>query len=356
MKNYSLFSLLISIAFLFNSCKKDLSENDLLARHGIANNSTYSWFPDTITGFGMNSDGKWAMVFNRKKCYFGRLENLMLVPEDSLVFNMLFLNDEYMDWNEFIYTENNRLIGNWRSSSLINITEDTAQLNFFVDSIRNLTFFNDSIWFSGGNLNMNFVYQYYETNSNLVLTSFRDSISDFSLIIKSFDIDQNNNFWFLSQYHNRLYHYLYGDTNRVLVPVYSDTKGYNSLDGFLNPWTRACIQVDESQQVWILFQSKICLYDSKLNSFNYSFHLPYYDPAQHSFYNLFWDKVNKRMWLIGDNNSISYFENNKFYTLPVQTLVGSSDLKEGYFKSMAVTKDGTCVFWGRHQLFVYKPN
>lgn len=356
MKNNSLFTFLLAFAIFANSCKKDINETDLLAQHGIANNSTYSWFPDTIIGFAMNSNGKWAMVFHQLEFYSGRLEGLRLVPEDSLKTNFLYQADKYLKWNEFIYTDNQRFIGNWTSSTLLEISGDTAYWTYLKDSIRNVTWFNDSIWFTGGTQNLNFVYQYTNPNSSEVLTGFKDSINDNSIVIKSFDVDQNDNFWFLSQYNNRIYHYSYGDTNRILAPIYSSTKGYNSLDGFLTPWNKACLQVDDNEKVWILFENKICVYDNIQKSFNYSFHSPYYETNQHAFSNLFWDKVNKRMWILGDNNSISYFENEKFYTLPVEALVGSSDLKEGYFKAMAVTSDGTCVFWGRHQVFVFKPN
>lgn len=354
MQNLRLYPVLVTILLVFQACKKDCPDTSLAAK-GIVNASTYDWVGDTNIGFAMNEKGEWAVVFPEVKVLMGGFDGLKLVPGVNLQANIPAPNQTLYAWNDYAFSKNRQLIGGFSMTGHLYATENNIALSFETAlGTHYFHFLNDTVWFireGGGQLSLAFK----KFGSYFSSKSFNSAVSAGYCNFHALTIDENKTFWMVDSLEKLLYRLPYGADPDILTPVNSPLYGYRSLQPLFTTPDRITLQVDDQQRLWIMSGGKICRFDIATETFTYDFQTPHYDPSQHSFSTLYWDKVNKRMWLLGDENSISYFKDDQFSSLAVSDMVGSTEFLNQRYHGMGVKPDGTCMFWGKNQAIVYKP-
>jgi len=354
MQNLRLYSALVALLLLFQACKKDCPDNSLAAK-GIVNASTYDWFADTTIGFAMSEKGEWAAVFPGVKVLMGGFDNRKLVPGLSLLADIPTYNKTLETWNDYAFNNNSQLIGGFNING--HLYSDGSQIRMAIETALHTDYFhfiNDTVWFIRSGTGQ-FSLAYKKFGSNVKWKSFLSDVSAGYCNFDALTIDANKTFWMVDSIEKKLYRLPYGADPNYLTPLNSPQYGYNSLQPLLTSPNRISLQVDDQQRLWIMSGGKICRFDIATETFTYDFQSPHYNPSQHSFTALHWDKVNKRMWLLGDKNSMSYFKDEQFASIAVSDMVGTTEFLDQNYQGMGVKPDGTCLFWGKNQVIVYKP-
>ena len=346
--------LFVWVLLFVVSCKKDPTDITPASR-GVYNSSTCEWFGDNNIGYAMNSNGSWAIIKPGIEVVMGHMKESTLIPDFFLKSAAYVTFDSLALWNDFALNDHQQLIGKINFSSQLYVKDQRIRFSFeSALNIQDFHFIHDTVWYirgGGGSMGLSFK----KVGENFQWRSFYSIVSDGFCRFDAFTKDEMNNFWLIDSVEKKLYFLPYGTDTLALSPVNSESFGFNSLEPILTSFGRIAMQVDDRQRLWIMSGGKIGLYDAATKKFIYNYHNSYYTAEDHQFTSLFWDKVNKRMWLLGDENSVSFFKDEQFFSQAVSDMVGTTEFISQRYFGMGVHPTGTCVFWGKSQVIVAKP-